>query len=813
MQLFYNDLPLHDYGQLVISGQNAVGEPEAAPQAWRHTMRVRIMFKETSYADNYALVQQIRNALKSKQAATLKWIDDANNELLNQTATVIGHDRPEQPNEKGTYLQTIEITFQYFEVFGATQNNSVQATYTRTGPSTPTITLGFVERMQENTDTRRYSQFRSHRSDASGRISVSGKFRADPLASVDDRRAALLAACDQMRSEITSGSDGTFVFGSFNKVVRVENFTADYDQHMDAIVFSLSASFTRFPDESDYQQAEFTVDTRHDIVNGKNFINLSGAIAAHSKSAALTKLAAIRTAVATGYTMLRGGDGRSEQIDGADGAAFIRLTFDEEFEKTTSSLVDWELHMEDQDDLTAGYIRRTYRGNVTAVGASFAAAYSTAAVKARTLGDNKYQFKLNSALNVADKQFTSERQLTGDVVVTVDFSFEYRLKSAARVYAEIVSELAGATFEPDVETISGFIIASTADAARQVYKDIRAGYSGIKNDRVTETRHKISKDNAAAVGATNSPPSITGGAAVSVNANETADTTEVISVSGYRGPSVTPPLGASYIRQWSRLDFSFSVHKQKTDIAIKYELSIASDYIQRTVTTTITGTVTAKYGEGTSSTNDAKQGLIDFMDNYTSDLGFGQRIFDQRSFSYEKAPPIGAAKFSTRGQTNDNGSKFLAMTFEDRYVRRMTGETGLVLESSVREDIECAGDRIVVQPTALGQDIFQTCGFQSGKRTVSGTVTACDETTCFEFVKKYRNRTLFSITKHVETDEGDIKALPPRFTVEYRQVPMSELVARNPGDTLADTAEWAGKHTVVSVSFEFTEVFQGLTLP
>jgi hypothetical protein len=81
---------------------------------------------------------------------------------------------------------------------------------------------------------------------------------------------------------------------------------------------------------------------------------------------------------------------------------------------------------------------------------------------------------------------------------------------------------------------------------------------------------------------------------------------------------------------------------------------------------------------------------------------------------------------------------------------------------------------------------------------------------------------LFSVTSHLTEDDGEKKALPPEFSIEYRQVPLVELVCRNPGAG-GDNYEplsggvlqqgWTGKATVVAVSFSFSEVFQGLTLP
>lgn len=796
MNLFYNDIPLHDYGQVVIVNQSATGQPEEAPQWWEHQLRVRLLFKEPTYADNYSLVQQVRQALKSQQQAVLLWQDDNGNDLVNQTATIVGHDRPESPNEKGTYFQTIEITFRYIEIFGETENNSVRATYTRAGAGTPTVTLGYVSTVKYQTDVRRYSQFRNHRESASGRLEVQGRFVGDPLATLAARRAALLAAADEMRTEVASSSYGRFTFGSINKLVRIEAFSADYDQHMSFIAWSLSAAFTEFPDESGYAQAEFTVDTRQDLKEGKVFLTLSGTIGADSEDVAIAKLATIRTSVAPSatWTMLRGGGGRAEKIDGEDGNTFIRLAFDEEFEKTISSLVEWEMRVSDAEDPTAGMIRRTYAGHVLAVGATFQTAYATATTKAKALGDSKHQFKLNGSLTCDDKQFSDDRQTSGSVLARVEFTYEYRLKSASRVYAEVNSEFAGETFGLDVETVSGFIVASTVDTARNLLTTIKNGYSAymIRNERVSESRQKIANDGAP-VGSTKSPPTLTTG--VTVNTGEVRDNAAEPTALA-RGPINPTLLGSSYIRQWSRLDFAFQIHRPKSSasgqVAIRYEFNVVNDYIVRERTSTVFGTVWAASEAAASA----------FLDTYFAGAGLGSLVTSRRGSGFEKAPPSAGTKFIHRNLSGSSGSIFVGMNFDDTYVDEIDGEDGII-KCHVRETIKCSGPRVVVQPTASSTDVLQTeCGTQSGRRTISGSVTATNQTICLEWIRKQRALPI----GEGFTESGSSAENPPEFDIEAESIPLRDLYLRDdPEQSITGNAKF------ITVSFSFDEVFEELT--
>src|SRR5215831_728238 len=145
MQLFYDEIALHDLGTLFVSAQETHGEPEEAPQRLKHTLLIKIKSTHPGYADNLDAMNRVRAALK-QQSGRLRWLDDNGTERLNWPVTVAPLNWPENPNEKGTYLQALEVTFFWYENIDKSQTNTEAATFQRSGTDTPVIALDTVER-------------------------------------------------------------------------------------------------------------------------------------------------------------------------------------------------------------------------------------------------------------------------------------------------------------------------------------------------------------------------------------------------------------------------------------------------------------------------------------------------------------------------------------------------------------------------------------------------------------------------------------------------------------------------------------------
>lgn len=794
MKVFYNSVPLHDLGKIFIVGQSATGEPADAPQRWKQTLRIRLRFHQTGYADNYALVQETKQAFLSQQQAQLKWQDENETAWINQPVKVSGWDWPEDANVPGTHHQALDLEFSYYKLLDSTKTNCLQATLQRTSPpDAAIITLGTVERMKFDYDQRRYHGLRPHRDQATGQLSVTGHFQRDPDLSVTDGRTALLQQFDTLKAEVKEGLEFRFRYGTTDQIARVDKFIVDIDQAQDLVPWALTLSYTEFPNESGYAQAEFNVRQREDANSGKLTLVFSGAIGANTEAAARAKLSSLRTSVlaaAGGDFSVAQSEITTDNLSVADGDTFTRLTFEETLEKTSANVTEWLLRVADSDEGTAAAFRRTYSGHVEAKGGSFDAAYQTATTKARALGDLKHAFKINGELRVDDPQLSADRQTTGDFRVRVEFSFQYQLKGT-RVYAEIASELNRETFGVDVESVTGFIAAADAATARNLYATIRVGYSTllIRNERTQETRAKM-EIASAPVGATKTPGNA-GTWGSEINSAEVKDDAAEPASTTITNP---PLLGAAYARQWQRLEFSLSVHRPKAsgtvNATMKYEFDVQQDFINRDKITTLKGTVFASAGPvpgGGANTAEL------YLDAFLSGLSLGRRTSSTRSSSLERAR-VGAL----------DQNFFAGMSFTEVFEDKLTGAAA-ILECRIEEEIQPSGARVVVLPTSASEDVLQQCGTQSGTRTVSGTVLTTDETTALNWIKQQR-----SLPLNAGAQAGVKEAYPPIVTFSFEFPRLVDGFAR---DGTYNGATKSANFKMVRATFRFSEVYKTLTLP
>jgi len=235
---------------------------------------------------------------------------------------------------------------------------------------------------------------------------------------------------------------------------------------------------------------------------------------------------------------------------------------------------------------------------------------------------------------------------TTDRHCDVEFEWTYSLQGS-RVWVEMQSEATFEAFGPDREQVSGFVAAASIAAVRALYETIRAGYATylIESERVTEHRVKVKQTTGVPIGSTNTPPKA-GSWGTAINTAEVADNT----AEPGSGRIVNPPsLGAGYVRQWERLDFTLALHRPKA-----------------------------------------------------------------------------AAGFLVK------------MDFSCTYVRRLEGEDALI-EVELSDEYEHSGPRLVARPTAFGRDVVQTCGIQSGRRTIRASATAVLESTAVAWVKQQYN--------------------------------------------------------------------------
>jgi hypothetical protein len=742
MKLYYDNLALHNLGVLRIGGQRSeLVPPEGPARRRRVTFTVRIdCFTEVPGGDWAALrdkVEQVRERFTVPDGVLL-WRDDDNAVRLNQSVRVVGHDLPDDPNEWGRRHQAATITFEHWDHDFTPNVPTVK--FTPSGGSQVTLP-GVCYRFRESRRAQRYSPKRKHRSGIEGTVFLAGQILATPTDTPAVRRAALISQLADLRTAFAA-AEGALVYSegartAFSETVRAAEFDGDVNEAATAIDWSLSATFDAYP-TGDYAQADYTVRTRTDEATGESRTVLAGTIEARTLALAETKLAALRTAHVSGLTRVGETETDASRVDGADGADFLRLSFNETYKATSGTALEWELRVADSDDTRAGLIRRSYTGRVTATGATWDVAYQTGHTKAVALGGNKLHFQLRSDITAVDRQQSADRVGTGNVQVTVEFTFEYQLKDTGRIYVEVSAATQKDAFAmADVERVSGTVTAGTKALADAVVDELRALYVGkvIRNDQRTADRVEIAQ-NVSASATAKTPPNA-GSWGTTVNGNEAAGT-----------------LGGSR-QQHLRLGFGFDVVQSKgsSELAVKYSLRIQRNRLTLEQTAQLSGQVAADTVANASWVADLVASLLDLGEEVADNDGTErEQLLGARASSGDETPTLpGSGEMGV----------CVAYTFDREYRDRLAGPDH-VLECSVSDDVQFSGTRWQTQATAYGRDVIQACGIASGRRAVSGYAVAATEAIALAWVRRQY---------HLPFRTGGAEDFPEAPATRYRNPP------------------------------------------
>lgn len=525
-------------------------------------------------------VEKARARLASVRGYALASRGFANGQLLRQssnesrvyangdkTSTVSGE------GEDGTTF--IELSFT--EEYRAWRSDNQQATFN--GRS-----LGHVRRWEQRYNARRFSDLRKQREHAAGQVTASGTFTAgSPSDSVATRRAALVALANAMQAEVNR-AEGSLIYGSaFSQTVRVEEFTAQVNQAITGIDWTLTASYSLFPNEAGYSLVDFEVAQREAPEEGEQFLSLSGKIGAQNETVARTNLATLRASVLAAYGFAapqqtrKESNARSVEAD-SDGSTFIELSFSEEYRKRNTSGIAYTLRVNDRADGRTGIVVTTYSGTVTAGGATDTDAYAAALAKAEALGAGKYPFLLASTIGFDTRQI---RTTAGTEFVRLEFTYEYQRRDATLKALEVNVERMVDTFGVDSIAASGSVAAVDYSTARAFFNaEVLPLFSGlvIRNIRLSEAY-------------------------------------EVQDRSGTKTTF------------WTRLDFTVSapVPKSEGSVAVKYALEVEKNYAALSQRVTLTGSVFA-------STRAAAE---TFLDGLIGTLQLGTATSSRRSEDME----------------------------------------------------------------------------------------------------------------------------------------------------------------------------------
>lgn len=699
MKLEYNGFDLGQLGKVIILSTGGKAAPAEAPNRFERYLRWRINLHQSTFTENFALAEQGRAAVR-RQNGTLKWTDEAGKVWVNQTAKVEDCNWPENPNAQagGTYFQVIEGTFVYYDVLSAAEGSQVEAKY-KAGADGAEVTLGRVEKLKVEQGIDRQGEYISNRDKSVTRVTMAGRFLANPATAVEARRTELLAALASMRDTVAANKDGLLTYGGLfaSQFVRVDSFGADADQHQDYITWSLSCHYTNFPNEAGFAQAAFEVVSSEDKESGMTVMELRGAVASNSETQAREKWASIRANAfkdLPNYACVRSSATR-DAVDGLDGEGFLRMRFEESWRKTAGDIHSQSLRIQEDASTTAGTGLKIYSGFVTATGATYDAAYNTALARAQSLGDRKGQVKLDERIEATDRLRLSQSKTKdnataadaadavdglGNVAwVTLEFSYTYRTKGT-RLWVELNASTATNLAGEDREEVSGFVVAADAAAMEAAYKAALDVYEGrvIRDREVNDRRDQIGEIDL-------------GTGTVTGNKVETA----------------------------LRRDFRFSVFKAKAaaQICMRYQMEVMRNWKENTKTTRVMGTIWA-IDANVDDTGVAGAYLTAFL----ATLGLTSPIQSRRVKSAEMSPKHDKA--NTWGATVESVN---ALEFEEVYESALSGSAA-VLSSSLSESIKQSGTRIVVQPTASSTVKIQECGTSEGVRVLSGEVVATNET-------------------------------------------------------------------------------------
>lgn len=722
MKLFYRGVALHQVGTLFVSDGFEHAGPEL-PTRQRRTLRARLDTPDdvSDWAVHRAAVDGVKAAL-SVPEGLLRWEQDDGTVYLEQSVTVAGAPAyPQDTDPQGRFTQAVEVVFAWHEEL--TPPRLTTTFQPITDPETAALDLGEVAGLDSESSAIRPTEYQDFEERVAGRLALSGKLYApDPAATLEVRRAALQTLLAALEAAFDHGHGrlvhqlGAVSF--FNRVIRRDVFRARINQAVEAIEWSLDAGYTRFPDESDFRLARYTVKTSENRETGELLTSLSGSVRATTLTSAHAAVDALATAYGGGCAASpnerdaqrvsnKAGVTNAAAVEAgtrtesASEVAFIELTFNLGFKKLTGSLVSAALRFGDSVDLASGLVTRTYQGSVTMQHAgSWDVAYQAAVAKANELAGNKHPFCLRSSVGVADNRATYDRVVTGAYHVTVEFAYEYRV-TGDRVFVELTVDTVDERFGQKALNVQGRIRAPSSATAASIHASLKATLSAggrLRGGRFAERSERVAPGTAP-VGVTYTPSRSTISWGTAANGGEAADTW----LSGYT-------------RQFLGYDFSFQVFLQRvsgtSEVSLVYKVRTELDYRSLTKTTGVSGQVFAR------DTTDAEAAVA------TLRTALGLDVTD--SLVRQGAEQDNERYLGTPLAGEPTTPYLVGYAFSLEYAGKVAGEAAL-LECSASEAIKHSGLEPVVVRVARGRPKVQQHSYTEARRTVRGSATAASE--------------------------------------------------------------------------------------
>ncbi len=760
-QFTYNGFNAHELGEVSVMSQSSKFMPDKLGQKEIRQIHIKIETFEQDYDTNYNLMQQARAAF-SAQNKIAKWItadtvldDDgvvAGTKVLEHPAIVLSHDLPEEPNAWGTYNQFVNIVLEY--ELDVASSGALPLTFHRTDSTGAAANLGHVHQFKKSYRASKFSEFRSARERASGGVTASGEIfigLSESGGGTDTRRATLLARKESLETQI-KGRNGTLLYGPseaafFNKVVKVVAFDIDIDEAVNSLKWSLSVDYTEFPDESGYAAADFTFRATEDRESGEMVLGLSGKVGAATLVLANAKLDSLKAAVLkaagfpAGLIPLRtestprfvNANDTQTQLDGTATSP----TADMGANNSPNLFIElsFDVQWRKRSSTLVSYTLKIVDDENTTDGLIHRS-YSGVVVAGGVTATQAYNTAVDKARELGDKKhaFRMDSKIT---------------RSDRQIEATGTQEFISVDFSFEYKLKGDRIyLEMNTEALTETFGEntlrvsgfvMAVDYSSAKTAYQTQVRKLY---------------------ATNLIRTETTSDAESLIQMGVKWLAGTNTKQFSGL--FTRFDFSLSVWLPKPDttFSLQYGMRVEVDYVALHINTVVEGTYYASQANLTSSASGADGNPLD---TFLATLGLGNRLHSNRTDRRERT---GVSEFK------------MGLGFSNAYIRVLPA-SGQILECEVSEEMQYSGIR---------------CGNERGSRTVTGTVTATDETTARVWMKQ---QSLMAFPSGIGggATPGTRYKTPPKVGAGFSFIPLDVGVARGGEENFR----------VVKFSFSFHE--------
>lgn len=577
------------------------------------------------------------------------------------------------------------------------------ATFTPAGSSTP-LHLHAVRDLKEEVRTARHSERNGARSATTTTLSFTARVAQSNAADPHGVRLAYLQA-QALAVKALDARQGVLVLGETNAIVRVTDFTPQIDEGRGTLDVQVQCYHIVLPDVAT-AECLFEIDERADEGTGELVVSIKGEIAAQTRIIAMAKLQALRTVqLSLAGQRVVSYSSTDKVIDGHDVTGTAdddwtgAITFSIEARKVRAGGHGSHKFSVDKD--IRGGMRWSYSGSVRAADEAAALGVARAIAAAAS----------HPILTKSQENF--ERVTDIDTPATIhpvklDYSYEFEGPSDGFISGEITTDQTRPLTGEWRRTISGFLIATTKDAAETRLGTLLAGES--PQLEVTRRWTEVYLDAS--------------------------------------GADATPK------RVVMRLEFSCGVRDMPTRAAVEFTDSTQTSLSAMRQTRTLSGTL------WTSSEANANAALTTF---YTLMLGVATP--QESTHTHAKIQYAAPSAMNTLVTTGGGGAQWIKLDFSATVVTVLTGVTGYdLLEASMTMSRDGSLNATIVTPIPFGRPVAQPgTGYIPGRIQVSATAKAINLSTARAWVQG--KRTLVNsigtdgTTRH-ETDQPRESATP-----------------------------------------------------